>query len=76
MSLWDWLFCVALTTWASYQLWRAKRLGKISARFSDFTRSAQPLAFWFVVVIYAGSVILFGGAMLLDAAQALGRRPG
>lgn len=72
MSVWIWMGCVAIFSWASYQLWRAATLGRIGFGVVDFTRSDNPISFWFQVMLKSLSAILFGGGMLLVLAHSAG----
>jgi hypothetical protein len=75
MPWWVWIGNVALIAWAIVQLWRAKTRGKISGGVADFTRSSDPIAFWFQVGLNLLVIILFGGGALLVAAHAGGLIP-
>lgn len=72
MKWWVWIGCIVVFAFASRQVWRAFTIGKVYARGAYFTRSAYPVTFWFLVMLYGIGAILFGGGMVVVLASDLG----
>jgi hypothetical protein len=72
VAWWVWIGGLCIVAFGSRQLWRAFTIGKINARAVDFTRSASPVTFWFLVSLYLIMVALFASEMLLVAASEMG----
>lgn len=71
MSWWAWIVALMILGWGSVQLRRAVTVGRINAGIGDFSRSESPGFFWFQVSMVAITVGVFGGCMLIIAADFL-----